>query len=74
MLAFLPFYSPKYAYCFTDGALAASMENIMYQPQFLKRLEKAGKDNTSELESHNSVVNRFATKQIGFNHDGLTAR
>ena len=59
---------------FTDSTLVRELEGILQSPQLIKSILKAGQENTSALECFHSIVNRYATKQIGFRQEGLTAR
>jgi hypothetical protein len=40
----------------------------------LKDIEKAGKDNTSQLESFYSLINHYAPKMLAYSHDGIKTR
>ena len=59
---------------FEGGVLANRIKKIIENDKVLEGLQKASKDDTSELESFHSALNRNSPKQFGFSHNGMISR
>ena len=57
-----------------DSPLHRALKPLICDTRLVDAISKAGKDNTSELESFHALINRNAPKMIPFSYSGMMSR